>query len=110
MTERKIFRKNFIETYSSIKYVKNKRLKFDFAFAVADKIFDREIFTKYSWEGYTKTKYKKLPFNGFTEIVRVFYEILSTRNKKYTRSATLYFFKNILLQKGAARFRTHKKS
>lgn len=105
----KLFRKDFIETFANITYVKNKRLKFDFGFAVIDKIFNREILAKYSWQG-TETRTAKIPFQGFTEIMKVIFEILYSKNKKYTKSAVLYFVKTMILQNGLRRYRQHKKT
>lgn len=107
LRKNKIFRKDFIETFANISYVKNKRLKFDFGFAVIDKMFNREIITKYSWQG-TESRSTKLPFQGFTEIVKVIFEILYSKNRKYTKGAVLYFIKTIILQKGLRRYKQHK--
>lgn len=94
------FRREFVEIFTNINFLPNSRTRFDFAFAVADKIFDRELLVKYSWTGHSiNPVMKKLPFKTYTEILRAFYEILSTRNKKYSRAVTLYFLKNVMFRR-----------
>lgn len=94
------FRREFVEIFTNINFLPNSRTRFDFAFAVADKIFDRELLVKYSWTGHSINPIiKKLPFKTYTEILRAFYEILSTRNKKYSRAVTLYFLKNVMFRR-----------
>lgn len=96
------FRREFIDIFTNIKYLPNNRTRFDFAFAVTDNIFDRELLFKYSWSGHSPSpKVRKLPFKNFTEILRAFYEILSTRNKKYSRAMTLYYLKNVMFRRAS---------
>lgn len=98
------FRKEFVTSFAKLEYTRNKRSKFDFGFAVADAIIERELLAKYSWVGNTDRRYKKLSFVEYEEFIKVFCDILSTRNKKNTKSMTLFYLKNGLLQYSKRRY------
>lgn len=99
LTTNSVFRREFIDIFTTIKYIENPRTRFDFAFAVTDKIFDKDLLCKYSWTGYNHLNERKYPFKVFTEVIKALYEILYTRHKKYSRAVAFYFFKNVMFRR-----------
>lgn len=83
------FRSNFITQMSKTNNKRKSKSKFTLAYAVIDAICDKSLLADYTWAfaGY----HRKPAFNNFTEVIKAFQEILSSRDKKFTKERTIFF-------------------
>lgn len=107
----KEFRRDFIKRFAATRYKITKRSKFNYAYAVVDAIFEKDLLAIFTWAH--KGKQRKLPFNDYEHIISAFSECLASHDKRYTKENTKFFlhqvlFRNIKWRSVARKFRRAK--
>lgn len=101
------FKHQFVKNFSALPYViGNKKSNFKYALRVANSILGWEVLSKFSWCGnhFARVAEKrKLAFRDFSHTVRTFYEIIASKDRKYTSATNVYFFQFKLLRNSAQR-------
>lgn len=76
------------------------------SYFIAEQLFTFELLSKFSWQ---IGRMHRQPFNAYKNIVRAFYEIVSSQDPYYTETSNAYFFKKRLLKTSKVRLRKWKR-
>lgn len=97
------FRAYFLKRFTSNTMPQRNGLtEYKAAYFVAEQLFTSELLSKFSWQH--ARQIRKLPFNIYKNVVKAFFDIVSSQDVYYTEIMNANFFKKRLLKNSKKRY------